>query len=136
MSRIIKTDAEWRALLTGEQYYVTRRKGTERPYSGAYLHNRQAGVYGCVCCGAPLFASDAQFDSGCGWPAFRETLDPTTLVEHEDREHGMRRTEVRCAQCQAHLGHVFTDGPPPAGLRYCINSVALRLNTADDASDR
>jgi len=121
------TDAGWRERLTPEQYRVARRGGTEPPYSGAYCDEHRAGTYRCVCCGAPLFRSDAKFESGCGWPSFFEPLEGADLVELEDTSHGMVRTEIRCAGCDAHLGHVFPDGPPPTGLRYCINSVCLDL---------
>jgi len=121
------TDAAWRERLTPEQYRVARQGGTEPPFRGAYCDEHRAGTYRCVCCGAPLFRSDAKFESGCGWPSFFEPLEGADLVELEDASHGMVRTEIRCAGCDAHLGHVFPDGPPPTGLRYCINSVCLDL---------
>ena len=120
-----KTEAEWKAQLTADQYAVLREAGTERPFTGALLNNKETGMYTCGACGAPLFASDAKFDSGCGWPSFTqpEELEHVRLIE--DRSHGMVRTEVRCSACDSHLGHVFDDGPGPLGTRYCINSLSL-----------
>jgi len=123
--KIEKTDEEWRKQLTPEQYEVCRRKGTERAFSGRYWDHHAEGVYRCVACGEPLFASDAKFDSGTGWPSFWAPIDPDRVETEEDRSLFMRRTEVRCARCGAHLGHVFPDGPKPTGERYCINSVCL-----------
>lgn len=120
-----KTDAEWKAQLSPEQYAVLREAGTERPFTGALLNNKATGMYTCGACGAPLFKSDAKYDSGCGWPSFThpDTQEHVNLIE--DRSHGMVRTEVRCKRCDSHLGHVFDDGPGPEGTRYCINSLSL-----------
>ena len=121
------TDAEWRQRLTPEQYRVLRRKGTERPYTGEYWNSMDAGLYRCVGCGSKLFISDAKFVSHCGWPSFFEPVRPDALTYRRDTSAGMVRTEVLCSQCGGHLGHVFEDGPPPTGLRFCINSVALQF---------
>lgn len=123
--KIIKTDEEWREQLTPEQYEVTRRHATERPYTGEYNSHKADGIYACVCCGEPLFDSRTKFDSGCGWPSFFQPIGTTNVEETEDTSHGMRRIEVHCSRCDAHLGHVFPDGPQPTGLRYCINSLSL-----------
>jgi len=123
--QIPRSDAEWRELLGRDAYRVTREKMTEPPFSGELCGLTLPGTYHCVCCGASLFRSAAKYDSGSGWPSFFEPSGDGVIVEHEDRSHGMVRTEVACANCDAHLGHVFADGPPPSGLRYCINSVSL-----------
>ena len=124
-------DAEWRRRLSREAYAVTRQAGTEREFSGRYWDEKRPGTYVCVCCGTPLFASDTKFDSGTGWPSFTAPLTDTSVVEQSDTSYGMVRTEVLCAACAAHLGHVFPDGPPPTGLRYCLNSAALVLHPSD-----
>jgi len=124
--KVVKTEQEWKEQLTPEEFYVCRQQGTEAPFSGKYYNNKEDGLYRCKCCNAPLFEAQTKFDSGTGWPSYFESIEDA-ITEIKDISHGMMRTEVRCASCDAHLGHLFPDGPNPTGLRYCINSVCLNF---------
>jgi methionine-R-sulfoxide reductase len=133
-AHVDKTDEEWRTQLTREQYEVARGKGTERPFCGTLLDNKRNGVYSCVCCRLPLYTSDAKFNSGTGWPSFFQPIAEENVVTDEDSSYGMRRVEILCARCGAHLGHVFEDGPRPTGLRYCVNSESLAFTDSSDVA--
>jgi methionine-R-sulfoxide reductase len=135
LPRVEKSDAEWRSQLTPEQFRVARSQGTERPFCGTLLDNKSHGVYACVCCGLPLFASMAKFESGTGWPSFFEPIADDNVATHVDRSHGLVRTEINCARCDAHLGHVFPDGPRPTGRRHCVNSESLVFVDVDDLAE-
>jgi len=134
VEKVEKSETEWRTELSPEQYEVLRNKGTERAFTGALLNNKETGMYTCAGCGAPLFSSDTKFESGSGWPSFWEPAEDDRVATHEDVSHGMRRVEVTCAACGGHLGHVFPDGPHPTGDRYCINSLSLGFEPAEDAT--
>ena len=130
-----KSEDEWRRQLSADEYHVTRKGGTERAFSGPHWDNKDQGVYTCVCCDRPLFSSETKYDSGTGWPSYFAPIVPEAVTEHEDRALFMRRTEIRCADCEAHLGHVFPDGPHPTGLRYCMNGTALRFKRQGETED-
>lgn len=128
-AKVTRSESEWRSCLTPEQFRIARERGTERAFTGPYWDEKRSGLYRCVACGAPLFRSEAKYDSGTGWPSFFSPVSAEALVTHEDTSHGMRRIEVRCARCDSHLGHVFPDGPAPTGLRFCMNGTALSLES-------
>ena len=134
MGKLSKTDREWQRELSPEEFRITRQKGTEPAFTGKYWNSKQHGTYVCRCCGAELFSSETKYDSGSGWPSFYRPVNSAAIEEHQDSSYGMNRTEIVCHHCDAHLGHVFPDGPRPTGLRYCVNSASLRLRRDDEAS--
>jgi len=136
MDKVVKTDDQWRAELTADEYHILREKGTERAFTGAYWDNHDEGTYVCKGCGAKLYTSDLKYDSGCGWPSFYDAADSSSVTFHEDLTYGMNRVEVRCARCGSHLGHIFDDGPAPTGLRYCINSASLKFVPEQGEEDK
>ncbi len=131
MERVVKTEQQWREQLTEQEYAVCREQGTEAPFTGKLLHNRETGIYHCTCCQAPLFKSENKYDSGCGWPSFDAAINDEAIRYLEDLSHGMKRTEIRCSACDSHLGHVFPDGPPTTGERFCVNSISLVFNNVN-----
>lgn len=135
-NQVVLPDVEWKKLLSTEVYNVAREKGTERPYTSKYESSKEIGTYYCAVCGNPLFKSDTKFESGCGWPSFYQPVTKSSIIYTPDNTHGMQRTEVQCGRCHSHLGHVFNDGPPPSGLRYCINGVVLDFKKAEEAKKR
>ncbi|OJU25494.1 MAG: peptide-methionine (R)-S-oxide reductase [Sphingobacteriales bacterium 41-5] len=135
-SQVDLNNEEWNKILSPEVYYIARQKGTERPWTSKFEKSKEIGTYYCAACGNPLFKSDTKFESGCGWPSFYEPISKTSIIYLEDRTHGMVRTEVECGRCKSHLGHVFEDGPPPTGLRYCINGVVLDFEKAKEAEEK
>jgi peptide-methionine (R)-S-oxide reductase len=135
-SLVNRTDEEWKKVLPADVYYVARQKGTERAFTSKFEHSKDIGTYYCAVCGNPLFRSDTKFESGCGWPSFYEPISKTSIIYLKDNSFGMERTEVECGRCKSHLGHVFNDGPPPTGLRYCINGVVLDFKKAQDAQKK
>lgn len=135
MGKVNKTDREWQRELNPEEYRITRQKGTEPAFTGQYWNSKSGGIYHCRCCGAALFSSDTKYDSGSGWPSFYKPVESGQVEEHQDRSHGMIRTEITCHNCDAHLGHVFEDGPEPTGLRYCVNSASLKLKTKENSDE-
>jgi peptide-methionine (R)-S-oxide reductase len=135
-SEVKMTDDQWKKVLPGDVYYIAREKGTERPWTSKFENFKEKGTYYCAACGNALFESDTKFESGCGWPSFYQPISKTSIIYLEDNSHGMKRTEVECGRCKAHLGHVFEDGPPPTGLRYCINGVILDFAKAKEAEKK